>query len=348
MKNERQKVSLGDIARHAGISRMTVSRALQNKPGIGPATRQRVMRIARELGYVPNARLSSLMAQVRMTTAQDLLPIAWLNASEFRDSWHRFRFHSPYLEGASARAMELGYGLEEIWVREPGMTMKRLSSILYQRGIEGAIVTLPARHFRLDWDHLASVALGASLLAPRLHRVTADLNFNLRLALKSVKKLGYERIGICLWPQVDSSSHYAIRATARDLYFSASRKKQIPPLFHSPDRAKRGEIQKLELAAWLDRYKPEVVVGHDHRLKAWAEAAGYRVPQDVGIVHLALDDDVLDWAGIYSRRREIGATAVDQVVSLIRNRQFGVPKVPLEILIRGSWRMGHTLDPLRP
>ena len=102
--------------------------------------------------------------------------------------------------------------------------------------------------------------------------------------------------------------------------------------------------RETEVIAWLKRYKPEVIVGHDNRLKRWVEAAGYRVPEDVGIVHLAVDDDVLDWAGIHSRRRETGATAVEWLVSLIRNHQFGVPKTPLNILIRGTWKNGITLN----
>ena len=82
------------------------------------------------------------------------------------------------------------------------MTMKRVSQILYQRGIEGAIVTHPARHLRLNWNHLAAVSLEGALLAPRLHRVMSDMFFNLLLALKMVKRSGYRRIGIC----VDQSS----------------------------------------------------------------------------------------------------------------------------------------------
>jgi len=63
----------------------------------------------------------------------------------------------------------------------------------------------------------------------------------------------------------------------------------------------------------------------------------------ISIVHLAVDDDVLDWAGIHSLRREIGGTAVEWLVSLIRNRRFGVPKAPLNILMRGTWQTGLTL-----
>lgn len=342
MKKKPDKASLGDIARLAGVSSTAAGYALQNRPGVSTATRERILRIAKEAGYVPDARIGDWMARVRDAKSKDLLPIAWLNTTWEKDSWQRYRFLSPLIEGAQVRALELGYRMEEFWCHEPGITMGRLTKILYQRGIEGAIVTFPARHFRLDWDHLASVSLGGQLLVPTLHRVTPDVHFNLQLALKSLKRLGYQRIGICLAQQIDSISQSSIRATARDLYFSASSAKRIPPLFHPTFWPKDIDKEK-EVVAWAKRYRPEVIVGHDNHLKQWLEAAGFRVPEDVGIVHLAVDDDVLDWAGIHSRRQETGATAVEWLVSLMRNHQFGVPKTPLNILIRGVWQTGRTL-----
>lgn len=346
MKKKAPKASLRNIARLAGVSVASASFALQNQPGVSPATRKRILSVAKKLGYAPDARIGNWMARVRDARSKDLLPIAWINTSVQKDSWQTYRFLTPFMEGATNRALELGYRLEEIWAHEEGMTMRRLSKILYQRGIEGVVVTFPARHFRLDWDHLASVCLGTELLAPRLHRITADLNFNLRLSLKSLRRLGYQRIGICMGHQVDSGSEYTIRATACELNFNIPIKEQIPPLFHAPFAL--DHEREAEMVTWLKRYKPEVIVGHDFRLKQWAEGAGYRIPEDLGLVHLAVDDDVLDWAGIHSRRREVAATTIDWLVSLMRNHQFGVPKTPLNILVRGSWKNGCTLNSIRP
>jgi DNA-binding LacI/PurR family transcriptional regulator len=49
------KVSIKDIAKAAGVSHSTVSRALSNNPLIPEKTRQRIERIASKLGYTPNA-----------------------------------------------------------------------------------------------------------------------------------------------------------------------------------------------------------------------------------------------------------------------------------------------------
>lgn len=48
---------LADIARHAGVSEATVSRVLNDKPGVGPATREAVLTALDVLGYERPARL---------------------------------------------------------------------------------------------------------------------------------------------------------------------------------------------------------------------------------------------------------------------------------------------------
>jgi DNA-binding LacI/PurR family transcriptional regulator len=49
---EHAQVTLADIAHQAGVSKATVSLALNNKPGVSDATRRRILRIAGEIGYV--------------------------------------------------------------------------------------------------------------------------------------------------------------------------------------------------------------------------------------------------------------------------------------------------------
>lgn len=47
-------VTLADIAREMGVSKMTVSRAINNDPFINSETKERVLEIARKLNYKPN------------------------------------------------------------------------------------------------------------------------------------------------------------------------------------------------------------------------------------------------------------------------------------------------------
>jgi LacI family transcriptional regulator len=47
-------VTLADIARELGISKMTVSRAINNDPLVNAKTRERVLEVSRRLNYIPN------------------------------------------------------------------------------------------------------------------------------------------------------------------------------------------------------------------------------------------------------------------------------------------------------
>src|SRR3989442_6566475 len=46
--------TLADIARELGVSKMTVSRAINNHPEISPETRSRVLEAAQRMNYRPN------------------------------------------------------------------------------------------------------------------------------------------------------------------------------------------------------------------------------------------------------------------------------------------------------
>jgi len=52
--------TIGDVARAAGVAKSTVSRALNDSPRIGSATKKRVQSAARRLGYEPNYIARSL------------------------------------------------------------------------------------------------------------------------------------------------------------------------------------------------------------------------------------------------------------------------------------------------
>jgi LacI family transcriptional regulator len=53
-------ITLADIARELGVSKMTVSRAINNHPLINSTTRERVLEVARRLNYQPNQHARAL------------------------------------------------------------------------------------------------------------------------------------------------------------------------------------------------------------------------------------------------------------------------------------------------
>lgn len=56
-------VRLKDIARHAGVAVMTVSKALRDAPDVSAATKARIKALAQQMGYVPNSFAQGLRSQ---------------------------------------------------------------------------------------------------------------------------------------------------------------------------------------------------------------------------------------------------------------------------------------------
>ncbi|KPZ58104.1 putative HTH-type transcriptional repressor ExuR [Pseudoalteromonas sp. P1-13-1a] len=49
-----KKVTINSVASHAGVSKKTVSRVLNNEPNVSAATREKVLKVFKELDYTPN------------------------------------------------------------------------------------------------------------------------------------------------------------------------------------------------------------------------------------------------------------------------------------------------------
>src|SRR5512143_811050 len=67
--------TIGDVAKRAGVSKMTVSRVVNNSGYISQETRERVEQAIAELGYVPNALARSLRFKQTKTLALVLTDI---------------------------------------------------------------------------------------------------------------------------------------------------------------------------------------------------------------------------------------------------------------------------------
>ncbi len=67
------RVTMQEVARRAGVSAITVSRALRTPDKVAEELRQRIARVCQELGYVPNHAASAL-ASARSQTIVALIP----------------------------------------------------------------------------------------------------------------------------------------------------------------------------------------------------------------------------------------------------------------------------------
>jgi len=61
--SHRKVVRLEDIARRAGVTSATVSYALAGTKGVSSSTRERILKIANEMGYIPNRQAAGLRAK---------------------------------------------------------------------------------------------------------------------------------------------------------------------------------------------------------------------------------------------------------------------------------------------
>jgi LacI family transcriptional regulator len=65
--SQARPITIEDVARAAGVSRQTVSRAINDKGEISPQTRQRILDIAESLGYHPSSIARSLATRTSST-----------------------------------------------------------------------------------------------------------------------------------------------------------------------------------------------------------------------------------------------------------------------------------------
>jgi DNA-binding LacI/PurR family transcriptional regulator len=101
-----QGKGIQEVADRAGVSITTVSHALSGKGRIAPATRERIHRIAAELGYRPLATARNLASR-----RSGLLGIAVAQAAEHSLHFTSFDYFMQLMGAATKTALEHGYAL---------------------------------------------------------------------------------------------------------------------------------------------------------------------------------------------------------------------------------------------
>jgi LacI family transcriptional regulator len=327
------------VAAKAGVSAMTVSRAFRNDPSIPEATRQRVRRLAAQMGYRPDPGVSQLMARLRQSRLAASEPIAWLTTHPTASGWRNNPASLEYHHGAESQAAELGYKLEEFWLAAPGMTDRRMSDILRSRGIRGVLVAPlfeAGRRIDLDWAQFAGATCGGfSLLEPALHRAITHHLSAIRQACAALRELGYGRIGLAINQDLDRrSSGMWLASLLREQLVDAEADR-VPPLV-------AGDWSSANLMEWWRRYRPDVVISFFTALK-WMKAEGLRVPQDCGFALLNLEAPGV--AGIDEHRADVGAAAVNLVVEQLQAHRLGLPARPKIVMTECTWVDGATAPP---
>ncbi len=335
------KISIRDLAREAGVHHTTVSRALRNDLGVSVAVRDRIKKLAAIRGYTPDPILSALIYHRKQSTRPSFqATLGWITAHPTRDGWRKSEKVGHY-QGACARARELGYQIEEFWFREPGMTERRATQILLARNIRGLFFVPQPRsrgHINLDWSLFSAIAFNHTLARPILNTVTTHHFRSMRLIMRKLKKLGYRRIGLACWPEIQE---------AVDRNWTAAYWAYQPQPYHMPIPVFCERKWKRDpFFRWLDRHRPEVVVSHDLEILSWLKERGLRIPKDIGFVNPAITEGPKGLSGVAENNQQIGIAAVNLIVDMIHRGERGIPITPSCHLIEGTWIQGSMVHAL--
>jgi DNA-binding LacI/PurR family transcriptional regulator len=343
------RITLNDIAKKLGVSKSSVSMALQGSHHISLERRQEIQRVAKELGYVPDPFLSGLAAHRRgRAPAKDHGVIAWVDHWEKPGGWHRFGEFHAYWKGASEAATRFGFRLDVVrW--DLDCSPKRFERILLARGIEGVLI--PPHHQApdwedFDWSKFSVIRFGMSVPNPDSNLVSSDIFRAIVMAVKTIHERGYRRIGLT----VNEEFNLHLGGNFLSGYYYAQMllklKPALPPLLTVLMIRDAKEIakQKAALQQWLIRHKPEAILTVDIELPGMVRELGYRIPQDIAMAGTSVLDIPVS-AGIDQCSEAIGRIAVEMMVKQINVSERGEPRDPCRILIESRWKDGNSLPP---
>lgn len=339
------RVTLRDIAEAAGVHFTTVSLALRNHPRLPRATCERIQRLAKDMGYVPDPMVASLASyRHAQTQAANRATLAWVTSFPRRYDWKKVDIFREQYEGAALRANALGYTLEDFWITDPGMSCARSSQILRTRNITGLIIAPQPKaggELALDWDYFSAVSIGYSLVRPSLHMVCAHQYRCIRIALQELDLRGYRRIGLVMLKASDDRvDRNWLAGYLVDQYEAPRRKHRRPLMLPS--------WNEDAFADWFRREKPDAIVTKLPQTMPALRRLKVVVPDEVGLVYLSDVHPGDDHSGVDEKPRQVGAAAVDLVVGMLHRNERGIPATPNRLLIEGAWVEGATVRPRLP
>jgi len=341
------KVLLREIAQKTGVSRMAVSLALRGKSGVSTATRKKVLKVAKQLGYEPDPEVARLLSHIRAKKPIDTKAcLALLTSGATASEWKRFPTERKYVEGAQARAREYGYHVEEFWQDEPGMTPARLGKIIWSRGIEGVIIAplqgrlsdKISRTVQLDFNLFSAVEISETVEWPDLDRAVHDQYTSMLKVLGELTSLGYRKAGLVLEQALDLRVNGKWTAAYLQYQHGTGTKQFPPPLILA-------SAEQPAFDRWFDRYRPDVIVSVDQFGLGLLKKRNLKIPGAVGYASLDVDGEAIEYpdvSGIDQNSATVGAAAVDMLVAAIHRGQRGIPVHPLRTEVEGSWRPGKS------
>ncbi len=177
----RRQPTLQDVARVVGLTPNTVSRALNDRPGVNPATRARIKAEAERLGYVPNIHARSLVLGARKTIGV-IVP----NISH--------PFFTDLVSEVELAAKEAGYTVLLLLSYESAERERETIGRALRSGVDG-LIAAPVRERSNAWTPVIKTGIPLVMVTRELPDQTVDFFSNdnqagIRLTTEAVIRAG--------------------------------------------------------------------------------------------------------------------------------------------------------------
>lgn len=191
-----RKVTLKDVARHAGVSYQTVSKVLRNQKQVTPEVHERIQTAVRELGYRPNVAAQNLRTQ-----SSRLLGYCWA-------PWQHDYFN-PILEqfqqGIIEAAEERGYHILLFPVRKGEDNIGAYRDLVMTGRVDGFLLSgleyNDPRIAMLQSLNVPLVAFGQTDSDDVFPFVDVDNALGTYDATRHLIEQGHRRIAVLAWPE---------------------------------------------------------------------------------------------------------------------------------------------------
>lgn len=196
-----EQVTIQTVARRAGVSRQTVSNALNAPDRLRPQTLTTVLEAIRELGYQPNHAARSLRIRSSRLVGMRIDPAQPGTAGSL---------HDRFLHSLVESSVGAGYHLLLFTPTDPGEELSGFSELLTSTSVDAFVLTDTHRHDRrLSWlrERDASFVTFGRPWGPGVSHAWVDVDgaAGTRLAVEHLLQRGHRRIAFVGWPSTSDA-----------------------------------------------------------------------------------------------------------------------------------------------
>jgi len=325
---------MADVAREAGVSVATVSRALRGLSGVSEPTRQRIMGLADTMSYVVSPEASHLS---RGSTGRVAIVVPTL------DSW----FFSTMLAGAQAELQEAGVDVLVYQVDGAAARERFFEQLPARRKADAMIaMTLPLTDAQAA--RLADLGMAVVLTGARIHDHPRVLIDDVEVALHAVRHLvalGHTRIAMVRStdPATETSFADMDRTTGYHRALAEAGIEPLPEHLLTVPHSLKGGVQAAEALLSM-REPPTAVFAYSDELALaivqTLRRARLRVPEDLSVVGVdghplaELNDLTTVEQPVAAQGRLAGRLALDALSGIeVRDRE---QRLPTRLRVRGT------------